>query len=175
MNKILQTSNLLLRPFQLSDAERVQQLAGDKDVAKTTLNIPHPYPIEAAVNWINTHPRLREQNNVFPMAVILKETNELIGSMTIRIDKQHRKGELGYWIGKAYWGKGYATEAAEEIVRYGFEEHNVNKICGTAIASNTASCKVMEKLGMKQEGKLEKDLFINGEFVDVAVFGRIKE
>lgn len=112
MQKKLETNRLILRPFTMDDAARVQELAGNEDVAKTTLNIPHPYTIELAKSWIENHPRMIK-NSTFPFAIVLKTENVIVGTMTIRVNKVHKKGELAYWI-----SNGYVTEAAKEIVFY---------------------------------------------------------
>jgi hypothetical protein len=65
----------------MDDAARVQELAGDKEIAKTTLGMPHHYPIEAAENWIKNHPKLMEEGMVYPLAMKIKDKNELIGTM----------------------------------------------------------------------------------------------
>lgn len=169
----LESDRLFLRPFKINDATRVQELAGNKEVAETTLGIPHPYPIEAAKNWITHHPILIE-NGTFPLAIILKGEDLLIGTMTIRVEKEHRKGELAYWIGKDYWGNGYATEAAKEVVRFGFDVLKLNRIWAKAMSKNTPSTSLMQKIGMKKEGTLKQDIFKSEAHEDVDIYGIIK-
>jgi RimJ/RimL family protein N-acetyltransferase len=71
----LQTVRLILRSFKIEDAQRVQELAGDKEVGKTTLSMPHPYPIEGAENWIKNHPNLIENGDAYPLAIVLKDND----------------------------------------------------------------------------------------------------
>ncbi|WP_240468666.1 GNAT family N-acetyltransferase [Gracilibacillus sp. YIM 98692] len=123
----IETEHLVLRPYDLSDAPRAQKLGDDKAIAETTF-IPYPYTIEKVEDWIKKHSSLIENGDAYPLAVILKSEKQLIGTMTIRVDKNHNKGELAYWIGKDYWGKGYATEASKKILEFGFNELNLNRI-----------------------------------------------
>lgn len=166
----METNRLILRPFTIDDANRVQELAGNEDVAKTTLGIPHPYPIEVAEKWIKNHSKMME-DGIFPFAIVIKAEDILIGTMTIRINETHKKAELAYWVGKEYWGNGYATEAAKEIVRYGFENLNLNRIWAKAMTKNTASSKVMINVGMKKEGVLKQDIIKSGVFEDSDIYG----
>src|SRR5690625_2893239 len=151
VQKTLETDRLILRPSRMDDATRVQELAGNEDVAKTTLGIQHHYPIDAAESLIESHLRM-VKNGTFPFAMVLKSESILVGTMTIRVNKPHKKGELAYWVGKAYWGNGYATEAAAEIVRHSFEDLNLNRVCARAMSKNPASVKVMKNIGMKKKG-----------------------
>ncbi|WP_047980509.1 GNAT family N-acetyltransferase [Ornithinibacillus contaminans] len=155
----LYPERLILRAFTMEDATRVQELAGGKEVAKTTLGIPHPYSIEAATSWIENHPAMMA-NGIFPFAIVLKGENSLIGTMALRINQAHNKGELAFWVGKEYWGNGFATEAAREIVRYGFEELKLNKLWAMAMSKYPASSKVMEKVGIKREGVLRQGILM---------------
>lgn len=173
MQEKLETDRLILRPFTLDDATRVQELAGNKDVAKTTLGIPHPYSLEAAKSWIKNHPRMI-RNGTYPFAIVLKTESVIVGTMTIRVNEAHKKGELAYWVGKEYWGNGYATEAAKEIVRHSFEDLNLNRVWAMAMSKNPASIKVMERVGMKKEGVLKQDIIKSGVFVDSDIYGLIK-
>lgn len=169
----LKTDRLILRPFTIDDATRVQELAGNKDVANTTLSIPHPYPIKAAEQWIKNHPQMIK-NGIFPFAIVLKYEDVLIGTMTIRINDTHKKGELAYWVGKEYWGNGYATEATKEIVKYGFKNLNLNRIWAKAMSKNPASSKVMINVGMEKEGVLKQDILKSGVFEDSDMYGLTK-
>lgn len=169
----MKTDRLILRPFTIEDATRVQELAGNIDVAKTTLGIPHPYTIEAAEQWIKNHPKV-EKTGTFPFAIVLKTEDVLIGTMTIRVNDTHKKAELAYWVGKEYWGNGYATEAAKEIVRYGFENLNLNRIWAKAMSKNPTSIKVMINVGMKKEGVLKQDIVKFGVFEDSDIYGLTK-
>src|SRR5438045_1346013 len=108
----IETKNLILRPFNLSDAPDIQRLAGDKEIAATTLNITHPYENGLAEQWIETHQKQFEKGEQVIFAIVINK-EMLIGAIGLNINQQHGRAELGYWIGKQYWNKGYCTEAAE--------------------------------------------------------------
>jgi hypothetical protein len=107
----LETPRVLLRPFTLSDAAVVQQLAGDYAIADTTLNIPHPYSDGVAEEWIAGQHADFEAGTRVTYAITLRELGELIGAIGLGIEHRFDRAEMGYWIGKPYWGHGYCTEA----------------------------------------------------------------
>ncbi|GIP42246.1 N-acetyltransferase [Paenibacillus sp. J45TS6] len=165
------TERLILRPLQLADAPFIQKLAGEKDIASTTLSIPHPYPDGAAESFIAaTHERY-SKNLGSTFALISKETNELLGCAGMHIVSDYNRAELAYWIGKPYWGHGYATEAVQRMMEYGFDELKLNRIWAAALARNPASSAVMQKNGMKYEGKLVQHIKKWGEFEDLVYYG----
>jgi ribosomal-protein-alanine N-acetyltransferase len=152
----LSTKRLILRPFTLDDAPVVQKLAGHRDIAATTLNIPYPYEDGMAEEWINTHQEKFEQGKVVNFAVVLRGNGQLVGAMGLEINKRHECAELGYWIGKTYWNKGYCTEAAMAVLDYGFNELHMNRIFAYHMKRNPASGRVMQKIGMTHEGCLRQ-------------------
>src|SRR5579863_3317827 len=93
----LTTPRLTLRPFDLSDAPAVQRLAGAKEVAATTLNIPHPYLDGLAENWISEHANHRQRGTDMHYALIRRETFELIGAIGATFNRVHERAEIGYW------------------------------------------------------------------------------
>ncbi len=148
----LPARRLDLRPFHLDDAPLVQRLAGDRAIAHTTLRIPHPYPDGAAKVWIGTHAPAFADDAQCTLAVVSHEAGQLIGAIHLGIDRTADSAELGYWIGRAWWGQGYATEAAQTLVRFGFRELRLHRIHATHLTRNPASGRVMQKLGMRHEG-----------------------
>ncbi|MCA1020497.1 GNAT family N-acetyltransferase [Halobacillus litoralis] len=170
----LSTERLILEPFTEDLTEKTAELAGDPEVAAATF-VPHPYTVDHAKEWIAAHAAWMEEQTAFPFAVKRKEDGELLGTMTLRVDQGHQKGELAYWMGRPYWGRGYASEAAQRVVRFGFEERQLNRIWAAAISSNPASTRVMQKAGLTYEGTLKKDMLHRGEFKDIDVYGRIRE
>jgi ribosomal-protein-alanine N-acetyltransferase len=171
----IQLERLILRPFRLEDANVVQELAGDKYVAETTLNIPYPYEDGMAEEWIETHIDNFNEDRSLTLAVVHKDEKYLIGSIGIGINKKFNHGELGYWIGKKYKNNGYCTEAAKGIVKYAFEEMNLNRIYARHIGRNPASGKVMKKLGMKYEALLRQHVKKWGEYEDLVHYGLLKD
>jgi ribosomal-protein-alanine N-acetyltransferase len=171
----LETIRLILRPFDLSDASRVQLLAGDEAIASTTLNIPNPYEDGVAEAWIATHQKGFENGELVNFAIILRTTNELIGTIGLVIQQEHNRAELGYWIGKPYWNQGYCTEAAWEVIRYGFERLSLNRVHAMHLSRNPASGKVMRKIWMRHEGTRRKHILKWGIFEDVELYGILRE
>ena len=169
-NQNIETARLILRPFNLGDAPDVQRLAGNRAVADTTLNIPYPYEDGMAEAWIGTHEEHFEDGKGIIFAVTLKDSGQLVGSVGIT-NKEHDRGEMGYWIGQPYWNQGYATEAAQAIITHGFEELTLNKISATHLERNPASGRVMEKAGMSYEGCSPQHVKKWGEYEDMVFYG----
>jgi len=166
----LTTERLVLRPFSPSDADAVQRLAGEPEVADTTLSIPHPYLDGMAKAWIATHETAWTRNESATLAVT--ETGEgLVGAISLRIELAQRRAELGYWIGRPYWGRGYATEAARAMIAWGFAHVGLSRIYAHHMTRNPASGRVMEKIGMQYEGTLRHHFFRGGVAEDVAIWG----
>jgi RimJ/RimL family protein N-acetyltransferase len=170
----LQTNRLILRPFELTDAKEVQRLAGDRSIADTTLEIPHPYEDGIAEKWISTHQTKLEAGEMVNVAVILLETDGLIGAMGLTIVPKFERAELGYWIGKPYWGNGYCTEAARAVLEYGFTTLNLNRIHAHHFKRNSTSGRVLQKLGMAHEGYARQHIKKWDRFEDIELYGMLK-
>jgi RimJ/RimL family protein N-acetyltransferase/predicted N-acetyltransferase YhbS len=170
----LLSQRLFLRPFELSDGDDLRRLAGDRAIADTTLQIPHPYRVGMAEEWIMTQRPRFESGEQVVFAVVLRESGQLIGAMGLVIESKFRRAELGYWIGRPYWGNGYCTEAGLAILEYGFESLNLNRIHAYHFKRNPASGRVMQKLGMKHEGSSPQHIMKWGVFEDVELYGIIR-
>jgi [ribosomal protein S5]-alanine N-acetyltransferase len=162
---MLRTERLILRPFVVADAPEVQRLAGVREVALNTINIPYPYPDGAAEAWIAKH------GNGPEMTFAIEHEDQLIGAVGLVVDRMHDRAELGYWIGVPFWGRGFATEAAGEMVRYGFAEQSLHKIVAHVFSRNEPSARVLRKIGMSREGTLRQHFKKWGEYVDVDCYG----
>jgi len=170
----LRTERLTLRPFVLSDAPDVQRLAGDYDIASTT-SIPHPYPDGVAEEWIRSHRSNLAGGKAVNFAIVRHDDSALIGSIGLLNMKQRDlQAELGCWIGKPFWGSGYATEATRAILRYGFESLGLNRIQACHMTRNPVSGRIFEKLGMTKEGVLRQAIRKFDAFEDLAVYGLLR-
>ena len=130
----------------------MQELAGDRAIADTTLSIPHPYEDGVAETWIDGLKPAYEDRTAAAFAIELAGEAKLIGAISLRLDREKNEAELGYWVGKPYWNSGYATEATKELLKFGFEELGLDLIHATHLARNPASGRVMLKAGMILEG-----------------------
>lgn len=167
----LLTERLILRPFVEGDGPNVEQLAGAREVADTTLTIPHPYPIGGGAAWIATHADAWNRGVGLALAICDRsETEALLGAISLHVAQAHRHGEIGYWIGAAQWGRGYATEAARKLTGYAFATLGLRRVEGRHFTRNNASGRVLQKLGMQLEG-IHRDAYLRwGRFEDVAVY-----
>jgi len=171
----LETERLVLRPFALSDAPDVQRLAGERDIASTTLNVPHPYEVGTAELWIGTHEESFEAGQLVTFAIVDRATNALLGAIGLTINVEHDRAEMGYWVGKPYWGNGYCTEAAAAVLRYAFDELGLNRVYACHLTRNPASGRVMQKIGMRYEGRLRQHVKKWGQREDLETYGALRE
>ncbi len=169
------TDRLVLRPFELADAPDVQRLAGDRDIASTTLLIPHPYEEGLAEQWIATHSEGFESDTAATLAVTLRSTGELMGAISLTIQRDNERAEMGYWIGKPFWNKGYGTEAARETLRFAFEDLRLNRVYAHHMTRNPSSGRIMQKLGMTREGQLRQHHMKWNVLEDIEIYGILKD
>jgi len=170
----METARLKLCPFELGDATRVRELAGDYEIARTTLHVPHPYPDDAAEAWIQSLHAAADEGRAYGFAVTRKTDGELLGVVSLGLVKEHQRAELSYWMGRPYWGHGYTSEAARRLLDFGFNDLHLNRIFAFAFTDNPASTRVMEKIGMQYEGTLRQHVCKWGEYKDLAAYGCLK-
>lgn len=170
----LHTERLILRSFTLEDAVDVQCLAGEYDVASMVPGIPHPYEDGMAEKWIRSCYEKFEKDEALNFAITLKTDGNLIGAMELRLDRENENSELGYWVGKPYWNCGYCTEAARVVVAYSFEVLKLNRICAYHFKRNTASGRVLQKIGMHYEGSFREYVKKSDNFEDLMRYGMLK-
>lgn len=166
----IETESLLLRPFTLADAPAVKALAGAKEIAANTLSFPHPYEDGMAEAWIGPQASAYEAGTQAIFAIEEKSSGSLAGTIGLQLEKQHARGELVYWIGLPFWGRGIATEAGRALLELGFDRMGLNRIQAMYFTRNPASGRVMEKLGMRFEGILRHYILKWDVFEDVAVY-----
>lgn len=170
----LRTTRLVLRAFEPADAADIQRLAGDVAIARTTLSIPHPYEVGMAEGWIEHQRQQCEAGALVSFAITQHEGGTLVGAVSLVLDGDHRHAELGYWIGRPFWGQGYATEAARAALSYGFGTLELHRIHAAHLANNPASGRVMEKLGMQHEGVLRQHFHKWNHFHDSIQYGILR-
>jgi len=171
----LATERLLLRPFSLSDANDVQRLAGDRAIADTTINIPHPYEDGMAEEWIGKHQETFDQGKGVTFAITTKADGALVGAISLMGVSAGHQAEMGYWVGKPYWNEGFCTEAANAVLRYAFEQMGLVRVHAIHFSRNSASGRVMQKVGMKHEGRRAHHVRKWGVFEDLDLYGILRE
>jgi [ribosomal protein S5]-alanine N-acetyltransferase len=167
---VLHTPRLLLRPFRRDDIPALLLLIGAREVAATTLRIPHPYTAADAEAFLQYSDGVWQKREGARFGVFLREGERLLGGMGLQANREHRHAELGYWIGVPFWGKGYCTEAVREVVKYGFEALELQRIFATHFVNNPASGRILQKIGMKHEGTLRRHILKWGEYLDVELY-----
>jgi RimJ/RimL family protein N-acetyltransferase len=171
----LRTARLLLRSLEREDVPALVRLAGEREVAASTLNIPHPYGEDDALTFLDKAGADFRAGRTVVFAIALLPARELCGGIGLNVASTHKHAELGYWIGVPFWGKGYVTEAAHAVVAFGFETLGLRRIYAHHFAGNTASQRVLEKIGMKHEGRFRQHVQKWDRFIDIENYGVLAE
>lgn len=166
----MDTPRLKLHSYTEADIDELLPLIGAREVAATTLRIPHPYTRDHAIAFL----ALTQESDKVWFAITLRSDGRQIGGVGLRVDQEHQHGELGYWLGLHYWGMGYATEASRAMLRYGFEDLSLHRIFASHFSRNPASGRVLRKLGMRYEGCQREHLRKWDRFVDSELYGLLR-
>ena len=129
----LGTERLLLRPLEPGDAAAVRRLAGEWEVARFLAQVPYPYSPEAAAEWVNHTRRGLTAGSEVTLAITRKVDGMLIGAIGITLSLHGRSGALGYWIGRPFWGAGFASEAAAAMLGHAFGRMGLDRVTATAL------------------------------------------
>ena len=149
--KTIKTERFLIRAYELEDSNKVYKVLNTKEISDMMPAIPHPYPRDKVEWWINFVNDRISEGRAYEFGIFLND-NTYIGNCELNIVEEDKKSAyIGYFIDPKYWGNGYATEASTEMIKFGFEQLNLNKIIGRCKKENIRSKKVLEKLGFKYE------------------------
>jgi len=147
----LVTARLVLRAFVPADAAEMQRLAGDPAVAEDTLP-PHPCADGVGATWIAGRRAAHDRGEETSFAIERAHDGAFIGAIGLVFEPRPGCARLDYWLGRPYWGRGYASEAAAAVVAHGFETLGLERIWAPRFRANEASGRVLEKVGLTHEG-----------------------
>ncbi|MEK4511998.1 N-acetyltransferase [Paenibacillus anaericanus] len=165
---IIETDRLFISDFKEEDWSKVHSYCSDEEVTKYTLWGPNSE--DQTRDYINSsilaqYIKPREKHE---LAITIKTTNELIGNCCLNIEGSN--AEIGYCFSKEYWGDGFATEVANGLLKFGFNQMGLHRIYATCRPQNTSSARVMEKIGMKKEGHLREHVRSKNNWQDSFVY-----
>jgi len=175
----LEGEKIILRPPRASDAESIYTYAKDREVSRyMTVRFPYPYKRKDAEGFIKRVAKEWQEKNQKNTIFVIEHlgSKQVVGTIGLKkIDTYNKNAELGYWVAKKYWRQGIASEAVKLILDYGFNELNLKRVYAGVFHPNTASQKLLEKIGFKHEGTLRKSARRSEQWFDRLWFGLLKE
>jgi 8-oxo-dGTP diphosphatase len=150
----LTTERLTLRPPVPEDAEQLHRLVNDWGVVRMLSRLPFPYPRTLTDEWIASTADQREAGTGYHLVITGQEDGQelVIGCVGLRLDLKPGTGNLGYWVGRRYWGHGVATEAAGRVARWALANLSIERIEAHVAEDNPASSAVLRRIGLREVG-----------------------
>jgi RimJ/RimL family protein N-acetyltransferase len=170
----LHTARLRLRPFTDADADALYALHSDAHALRYWDSPPWTDRARAQ-RFLAACRQLEEDGSGARVAVDRFSDDAFVGWLSLtRWNPDHRSAALGFCLGEAAWGQGYATEAARGLLRWAFDMLDLNRVQAECDTRNAASARVLEKLGFLREGTLREDCVVNGDVSDSWVYGLLR-
>ncbi|WP_372620368.1 bifunctional GNAT family N-acetyltransferase/(deoxy)nucleoside triphosphate pyrophosphohydrolase [Falsiroseomonas sp.] len=173
----LRTDRLALRPLRAEDAAELHRLVNDWEVAKTLARVPFPYPRELADEWIASTRAQINEGRAWHLAITgiehagtPEEAEVLVGCVGLTLDAARKQAELGYWVGRRFWGHGVAPEAAGRIARWALANLGIEKLVASALVENPRSQAVLRRIGFRHAGEGARDFLSRGGAMPVVLF-----
>lgn len=160
----LETDRLLLRPIERGDLPTLTSLISDWDVAKNLSRVPHPYELAMAEEYFDRQSEGLARGVDFNFGITRKTDSAYMGTCGLHL-RDGGRFEIGYWIGKPYWGQGFATEAARKVAGFAFHHLKVEELDAGYFHDNAASGHVLEKIGFEPNGATQLDCLSRGHKV----------
>lgn len=173
----LLTERLLMRPFEDGDLEQLHAMQSDPEVVRFLYwDTRSVEDVQAQLERIKPMTRIDEESDALRLAALRRDTGELVGDYSLRLaSREHRQGEIGFITHPAHQGMGFATEGSEVLLRLGFEELGLHRIFGSCDGRNTASARVMERLGMRREAHFRHNEIFKGEWGDELIYAMLAD
>lgn len=170
----LETERLLLRRMRLDDAEDVFAYASDPEVTRYVMFENHR-SIEDSRTFLLFATEGYERGDFCGWGLVLKASGAFVGTCGMEAGAaEHARAELGYVLSREHWGRGLMPEAVRSMIRYGFGRLGLNRVEARCIAENTASARVMEKVGMTYEGTLREQEYVKGAYRDMKLYSVLR-
>lgn len=175
-SKIIETNRLILRPFNIDDAEDMFNNWASNDNVTKFLTWPSHSSVEITKDvlkqWTETYSDLK----TYHWAIMLKDINQVIGDISVvKMDEECLTVELGWCMSEKYWGQGIMPEAAKAVCDFLFDEVGFNRIAALHDSNNSKSGRVMQKIGMKYEGTKRQASKNNQGICDIVLYAILKE
>ena len=168
MKKSFLTPRMEIRPYQKSDADAVWPVLRHPLIFATTAFIPRDYPRSRVEWWIAFIESAARNRTGYEFGMFDRKTGRYIGNVgIINVHRGNQSGSITYFIDPEFWNLGYASEGAEEMLRFAFEDLGLHRVGGTCMSCNPASRRVMEKLGFTFVGTVRDELCKEGTFIDI--------
>ncbi len=162
-----------LRPFRKGDEPAIAENISDRKIECYTLNIPYPYGLKEARQWVAFNRKLVRGAKTTQVNFAIDLDGRVIGGIGLFKMNGH-SAEIGYWLGVKYWGRGIVPGAVRALTRYAMTELKLRRVYAKVFKVNKASARVLEKCGYKYEGCLVKDHLKHGRPVDALLFARTR-
>ncbi|MEV6241606.1 GNAT family N-acetyltransferase [Lentzea sp. NPDC051838] len=173
----VKTDRLVLRPFEEQDLDDLHAYMSNPDVCRYLYS--EPSSLEETQKRLErsfTLDELTEEGEWLVLAVYLPEADRVIGDVVLKwVSEKHRQGEVGYVFNPEFHGKGYAREAAEAMLKIGFDELGLHRIAAECDPRNEPSWRLMERLGLRREGHFRQNEIFKGEWGDLFVYAMLEE
>jgi 8-oxo-dGTP diphosphatase len=150
---VLRTTRLTLRPLAPGDAAEFHRLINDWDICRKLPDAPFPYPASLAGEWIAAAAADRAAGLAEQFALVESASGTLLGVAGLRLARDKKSAELGYWLGRAHWGQGFGLEAARRLIGWAFAEMKITCLTATVAADNEASIRLLQRVGFVASGK----------------------
>ena len=171
---IITTERLRLRPFTADDVAAKYAIFSDPQVARYWSSEPWTEMGQAQAAIADALAAYRDGSEL-RLAIELRATGQVFGHVNLHhFFKQNRRCELGYALASTHWGQGYATEALEAALGYGFRELDLNRVEADIDPGNLASARLLERLGFRKEGYMPERWFVHGQTADTVFYGLLK-
>jgi RimJ/RimL family protein N-acetyltransferase len=173
----VETARLLLRPVVAGDLDALHAIQSREDVTRWLYYGPRTREeTEERLAELSAADGIRADGDHLVLAIQPRDMEELVGTVVLMYrSAEHRQGEIGFVLHPRHHGRGYASEAAREMLRMGFEQLRLHRIVGRCEARNTASARLLERLGMRREAHFRENEFIKGEWQDELVYAMLAE
>ena len=163
----LDTARLRLRELAAADIPQIVALLAEPAIAEMTLSIPYPYQTADAAGWLDSAGQGFANCAQYVFAVEQRATGAFMGGIGLTLRPRFDRAEAGYWLGRPFWGQGFATEALRALLGFGFDALALRKIVATHLTKNPASGRVMQKAGMRWEAAMPQHVKRDGQYHDL--------
>ncbi len=171
----LVSKRVLLREVELADVPRLRELLRTREVTRHTY-LRYPFRLEDARAYVTTARKWKRRGYGFRLAIVERTTGKVVGGIALfQIDSVNGHGEIGYWLGKPYWGTGLIDHAVRLVLQYAFGKLRLRRIYGHVWTTNAASCRTVERLGFTLEGTLRQSVRWQGWYLDQRVYAILRE